>query len=509
MPIETRPIDLGNPFATARNAFERLTCQLGAAETLSMTHSEVEALVHAEGLAVLRQLYQDHLDLRAAREERQSCIVGADGDTRTHRRDSSRPLMGIFGGVTVPRIAYGGRAMTSLHPMDAELNLPPDLFSFGVRRRVAEEAARGSYDTAIEALARTTGAMVGKRQAEELAIKAAGDFDAFYAGTVGTRSQESILVISGDGKGVVMRHEDLREKTRKAAKNSNRKLAKRLAKGEKRNRKRMATVAAVYSIAKFLRTPEDIVDDLRRKKKAEKRPKPQNKRVWASVAKEPEEVFREAFVEALSRDPDRKKTWVAVVDGNATQIEILGKLAAEFGVTLVIVLDIIHVIEYLWGAAHVLFKDGTPDAEGWVTERLHRILLGESSLVAAGMRRSATFKNMPAKKRKAIDACARYLLNHTDLLRYQKFLAAGFPIASGVIEGACRHLIGDRMDITGARWSLQGAEAILRLRSLRASGDFEEYWRFHEAQEAGRNHAALFALPVKPPETGTSAILAS
>ena len=231
--------------------------------------------------------------------------------------------------------------------------------------------------------------------------------------------------------------------------------------------------------------------------------------MWASVAKGPEEVFREAFVEALSRDPDRKKTWVAVVDGNATQIEILGKLAAEFGVTLVIVLDIIHVIEYLWDAAHVLFKDGTPDAEEWVTERLHRILWGESSRVAAGMRRSATFKNMPAKKRKAIDACARYLLNHTALLRYHEFLAAGFPIASGVIEGACRHLIGDRMDITGARWSLQGAEAVLRLRSLRASGDFEEYWRFHEAQEADRNHAALFAVPIMPTDTSAGVALAS
>ena len=127
-----------------------------------------------------------------------------------------------------------------------------------------------------------------------------------------------------------------------------------------------------------------------------------------------------------------------------------------------------------------------------MTERAVRILEGHSSDVAAGIRRSATLRGLKPKNRKAADSCANYLLKKKDLLRYDVFLAAGSPIATGVIEGACRHLIKDRLDITGARWSVPGAEAVLRLRSLRSSGDFEEYWNFHLRQEWERNHLSRY-----------------
>lgn len=502
MSAETQPVDLVNPFEASKQMFEAVVEGLSSEESLVMDHSAVERKLFGDGLELLRKLYQAFLDLRALREELQPSVIGADGVERTHRRASSRALESLFGGVRAGRIAYSGLGLSSLHPADSALNLPPDMFSFGVRRRIAEEAARGAFDTAVEALSATTGASVGKRQAQELAAKAAVDFDEFYARTaeLDVGGLESFLVISADGKGIVMLHEDLRAATQKAAEKTSRKLAKRLTAGEKLNRKRMATVAAVYTIGKFVRTPDDIVDDLRRQKRAEKRPSPKGKRVWASVEKPPEEVLRAAFAEAHGRDPQRKKKWVALVDGNAKQIEILRKLAKEYEVELVIVLDLIHAIEYLWSAAHVFHKAGTPEAEAYVSERLLKILRGEAGYVAGGMRPSATNRGLDKSARKAVDDCARYFLNHTDLMRYREYLAAGMPVATGVIEGACRHLIGDRMDITGARWSLEGAEAILRLRSLRSSGDFEEYWRFHEAQENERNHAGLFALPVKQPD---------
>ncbi len=120
------------------------------------------------------------------------------------------------------------------------------------------------------------------------------------------------------------------------------------------------------------------------------------------------------------------------------------------------------------------------------------ILEGKSSLVAAGMRRSATKRKLSSEERKSVDTCARYLLNNSAYLKYDEYLKLGLPIATGVIEGACRHLIKDRMDITGARWSLKGAEAVLRLRSLYISGDWHEYWRFHSQQEHRRNHRCLY-----------------
>jgi hypothetical protein len=136
---------------------------------------------------------------------------------------------------------------------------------------------------------------------------------------------------------------------------------------------------------------------------------------------------------------------------------------------------------------------GTPELEAWVRDRLLGILQGRSSLVAAGIHRSATRRGLQADARKPVDTCADYLLKHRPYLRYDDFLARGLPIASGVIEGAFRHLVKDRMDLTGARWSLAGAEAVLQLRALRSSGDFDDYWRFHEAQEYQRNHVARYA----------------
>ncbi len=158
----------------------------------------------------------------------------------------------------------------------------------------------------------------------------------------------------------------------------------------------------------------------------------------------------------------------------------------------VVILDIIHVLEYLWKAAFAFHPQGTQAAQDWVTCRLLRLLQGNSQGVASGMRRSATLQGLSDKARVAIDKCADYLLKYRPYLRYDQYLAAGLPIATGVIEGACRHLIQDRMDITGARWSLKGAEAVLRLRSLRSSKDFDEYWPFHLEQEFERNHASLY-----------------
>ena len=300
-----------------------------------------------------------------------------------------------------------------------------------------------------------------------------------------------IVVISADGKGVIVRKEDLRPQTQKRAIASNKKLNKRLTKGEKSNAKRMATVASVYTINPFVRTPQQIVNPSDEDRKI-KRPRPIGKRVWASLAKQPEQVISSAFDEALHREPSKQKRFCALVDGNKKQLSLMKKFAKKHNLNLTIVLDIIHVIEYLWKAAFVFYSNTDKQAEVWVTKRLQSILEGKSSSVAAGMRRSATLRKLTTDERKSVDACARYLLNNAEYLKYDDYLKAGLPIATGVIEGACRHLIKDRMDITGARWSMRGAEAVLRLRSLYISGDCDKYWRFHLQQEHKRNHLDLY-----------------
>ncbi|HEX9843084.1 MAG TPA: ISKra4 family transposase [bacterium] len=370
-------------------------------------------------------------------------------------------------------------------------------------RLAAEQAAHVSFEATVQALAQHTGKTMGKRQVEELVQRAAVDFDAFYAqcSPEAGEPSSSILALSADGKGVVMRPRDLREPTRQAAQNPSHKLTRRLSQGEKRNRKRMATGAAVYPVAPYVRTPEQVVRSLApRHEPAPVRPPLEHKRVWASVEKTPEEVLEDAFREGLRRDPRRQKTWVGLVDGNATQLKLLTALARKHPVELTLVMDVIHVSEYLWDASVAFNEEASPQREQWVGERLHNVLLGKAAQVAAGMRRSATLRELSAEQRAPVDVAAGYLLNHKQYMHYDQYLAAGLPIGTGVIEGACRHLVCERMD-KAARWSLKGAEAVLRLRALRSSGDFNAYWDYHVAQEYQRNHVARYAdgnvVPVK------------
>ena len=501
------PTETADPFAATRAAFENVLRVAGSQETQRMQHSDLERLLGEQGQQLLRQLYQDSLD-RQAQAEVADEVVDAHGTQRTRKRPQQRELETIFGTVQVQRTGYGAEGEASLHPLDAQLNLPDERYSLEVRRRVALEAAKNSFDETVETLSRYTSAKVGKRQVEELVSRAAQDFAAFYeqrrrqpdgeqlAGNP-QAATDALLVISSDGKGVVMHRQDLRPATRKASADQRSKLATRLSKGEKRNRKRMATVAAVYSVAPHVRTPEQMLAVLARAQDAEQEPsprsRPQHKRVWASLQQEPREVLQEAFREAVGRDPQHTRTWVAVVDGNETQLHLLTELAAHHGVQLTIVLDIFHVLGYLWKAGHAVAVEGSKELEQWVLQRLGRVLQGRARFVAAGMRRSATKRHLSARQRDPLDTCANYLLKYQGYLAYDQYLAAGLPIGSGVIEGACRHLVKDRLALTGARWRLRGAEAVLRLRALRASGDFDEYWTFHEAQEYQRTHRQRYA----------------
>jgi hypothetical protein len=215
--------------------------------------------------------------------------------------------------------------------------------------------------------------------------------------------------------------------------------------------------------------------------------------VWASVEKSAEQVTRELFEEAERRDPDHRRRWVVLVDGERHQIDRLRAEVKRRGVAPVFVLDLIHVLEYLWKAAWCFFAEGDAAAEAWVTAHALAILEGSFSYVAAGIRRSATRRGLRTKDRKGADDCADYLLAKRDMLHYDEYLEAGLPIATGVIEGACRHLISDRLDITGARWSVRGAEAVLRLRAVRSSSDFDAYWRFHLGREYLRHHKSRYA----------------
>ena len=164
--------------------------------------------------------------------------------------------------------------------------------------------------------------------------------------------------------------------------------------------------------------------------------------------------------------------------------------------------DFIHVTEYLWKAGHALYPKNADKREKWVCGRSMEILCGNAQNVPSGLRRTATLYNLTETQRMPVDTAADYIENSQSRLRYDQSLKHGFPIATGVIEGACRYLVKDRMDITGARWRLKSADAVLKLRSLKASGDLDEYLRFHFQREKERNYRWV----VKDDEQGESCV---
>lgn len=501
--VRIQPLEAAEvTFARARAHAAKAESMLASTEMIRKPHSDLEQMLDEQGREWARLMLEEHLALRAQLEKKVE-VTDAEGVERTTRRDSERHLETLVGRVAVPRQAYQAPGVADLHPMDAALNLPRELFSHGIRRMVAKEAARASFDEVVEIVRDYTGTSIAKRQVEELAVRAAQDFDAFYEVRAAARDpKDDLLIISTDAKGIVMRHEDLREGTRRAAEQSTRKLETRLTPGEKSNRKRMAQVATVYSVAPFARSAADVVHTLRKADEVEtKRPRPTDKRVWASVEKSPRAVIREAFAEALRRDPSQQRRWVVLVDGEPKQLRAVKAEARKAGVQVTILLDIVHVLEYLWDAARALFGQSNPKAESWVGDRLLALLTGSSGGdVARTIRWWAARGKLDESALAAIEKSCEYIADRTRtrLMHYEEALGDGLPIATGVIEGACRYLVKDRMDRTGARWSLTGAEAVLRLRAIRASGDFDAYWAFHLDRDTTRNHASRYEDGVLP-----------
>ena len=200
------------------------------------------------------------------------------------------------------------------------------------------------------------------------------------------------------------------------------------------------------------------------------------------------------FDQAERRDPGHARPWIALVDGDRHQIQVIRDQAAARGVSVTILVDFIHVLEYLWKAAWCFYPAQDPAAEDWVTAQGLDILHGRAAGVISQIQAlAAADPPRPGSEHdKIIARTLSYLTAKQPYLDYPRALAAGWPIATGVIEGACRHLVNDRMGITGARWGLPGAQAMLWLRAIRANGDLNDYWNWHITQERQRNHLSRY-----------------
>jgi hypothetical protein len=471
---------------------------------------EMEQLAVAGSRKIGLGALQLALDAQADAEGALAGLAGADGHWRGCRERSATTLVTMLGKVTVRRIAYRSRekGVADLHWRDAVLNLPPCGYSWQLQR-FAEMACRaGSFQDGHDLVLAAAGAGIGKRQLEEIVARAAADAEAFaqdrpvpdapvITGPGGERA--AVLAMSADAKGVSMRPDALRAETARKAAKREKKGHKRLGSGQKQAKKRMAETGAVFDSLPPdgpARTPQDIM--LRPAGQPPVTPRAVNKWYTCGITATCAEVITQVTAEAGRRDPERQRDWLALVDGNARQIDCFQNQAAERGKDITILIDFIHVLEYLWKAALAL----TPHSatEDLVTAWGLDILAGNSRAVTAGITaRAAADPPRPGGEHdKNIRNTTHYLQAKEPYLDYPAALANGWPIATGIIEGACRHIIGDRLGITGARWSLAGAQAMLWIRAIAAGGDLPAYWTWHITREHQRNHLSKLHNPPAP-----------
>ena len=481
----------------------RLAGEAGRAVTLDA----MEGLVAGQGRDLLRGVVQLSLDGQAEREVRLPQVTGQDGVRRARaERGHSRPVVTRLGAVVVRRIGYrsGIRGVPSLFPRDAVLNLPPCGYSWGLQR-LAEMFCRAvSYEQAHEFVLAAAGVAIGKRQLEQITVAAAADAERFYQ----DRSRDAAvpaageqgqglppLAISADGKGVAMLPQARRRRAR-APEQKVRTFEKRAGTGEKKGHKRMAETGAVFDVAVPdgpARTPEQVMRP-EGGTGGKKPPRAENRWYACDITAGRDVTIGKILDEADRRDPGHLRTWIALIDGDVHQLALIQAQAAARGITLAIVIDFIHVLEYLWKAAWCFHPPRDPAMEDWVTAQALDILHGRAAGVIARIARlTADHPPKPGGEHaRIIRKTLSYLRNKQAFMDYPRALANGWPIATGVIEGACRHLVQDRMGITGARWGLEGAQAILWLRAIAASGDTGTYWTWHITQEHQRNHLSRY-----------------
>ncbi|HEY6845543.1 MAG TPA: ISKra4 family transposase [Terracidiphilus sp.] len=455
----------------ARDLFSSLEGWLSSAPALTLPIHLVEQQQQIRGRQVQRLLLQAHVQQRGTGDVGPALqVLHASSCSRfTHRRLQRRTLNTIFGPIHIDRIGYSHPGQPSIHPLDEALQLPARSFSYELQKRLAQAAVQGPWRESIDRILDISGLTVPMRSLAQILQDAAQDFDAFYAQRPADPSSPaaSILVVAVDCKGIPI------------VKPPNSQRSVRRTKGQKANRKKMATVAAVFTRQPWIRTPEQVVESLFRvhsktNDDQSPPPRPENKRIWASLVKGKAAVVDEVVAEVHRRDPDAHLTLVALTDGErALQIQVSKKL------NVILILDLLHVTEKVWKAAHVLHPEGTPEAEIYARLMTHRILEGKVGQVVKGLRQTVTKRNLSGSRAKTLLSVAAYFHRNRDRMRYNDYLAQGLPIASGSVEGACKNLIKDRMERSGMRWTQLMAEAVVKLRALYLSGDFNTYWDFH------------------------------
>ena len=402
-----------------------------------------------------------------------------------------RRYVSIFGELTITRAVYGSREGQKIEhvPLDERLGLPEGDFSYVLEDWSQRLGLKGSFAEASCSLEMLLGLRLGTRALEGMNRAVAAYAPAFQASLEVPPPDEEgpLLVVTADGKGVPMRRPP----------QDGPQPHHRRTKGQKANKKQMACVGAVYSIEPFVRKAEDIIDEVLRDHKAKQRPRPQHKHVWAEMTREiggievpaKESLFCQLYTESLLRNLGQDRPVICLLDGERA----LWDAQKVYFPEAVGILDLFHVLERLWAVAHCFHTEGSEEAKQFVEYRLGDLLQGRVSYVISGLRQRLRTEKLSGQRRKVVRSAVEYLANNREHMRYDAYLGAGYPVGSGVAEGACRHLVKDRLEQTGMRWTVEGAQAMLQVRALYLNNQWEDFLTFRVEQEQAQLYKRVAA----------------
>jgi hypothetical protein len=412
-------------------------------------------------------------------------IQRADGQELSYHRDTKRDYFSIFGKIALWRPYFYKKGLGGQSPLDAELSLGQDCYSDLVREVSEYLGVYSVYHKTSDILERLLGLPLSTRVVEENVAKDAVEVEAYYAQKPppAPADEAEILVIQADGKGVPM----VLEEPAKAK--------VRLSKGQKRGRKKEAIVTTVYTIASVRRTPEAVVEGLfhPHKQATEAKlavpspPKPQNKHIWATLEGKDTALTR-LSQQVQARQGDHIQEQIALTDGDPALQTRVETHFPDFS----LILDFIHPNEYLWQVANSLFGETDEQRSEWVEAQTLRMLSSQTEQIIADFRTLAEQPDRTKPQQEKLIKTANYLERNLPYMDYQTYLTKGWPVASGVIEGACRHFVKDRCELSGMRWRQAGAENLLRLRAVAENGDWELYHHFRKRQRHTRLYGSSF-----------------
>jgi len=443
----------------------------------AQTAYEVESQLWQSLLVMGQHLMQLFFNKQEEAEERHNGYE-VDGVTYMYRGQRKRQYVSLFGEVSVGRAYYWNKGEAGQLPLDEALSLPERSFSELVQERVGEMTVMMPYEEATALFSKWFGWELHKRPTQQLNADHAEMVSTYYetCSIPETPAEDTIMVVSADGKGIPMTRQDSPPPEA------------RRGRGQKKTAKKEATVTAVYTIAPYERDVDDIIRALIPDKPLDSaslpsRPTPTHKQLFGTLQGQVL-AFEQLVQQVAKRDADSIHHYVALTDGNRG---LKRRVQADLP-HFTLIVDIIHVTEYLWDAANLLLGETHPMREGWMQDALRCVLDDDLDHLLKHLNYQLT--RLKPHQQTTLGKVIRYLNNNRDYMHYQHYLAQGYPIGTGVIEGACRHLVKDRFERAGMRWSKAGAQVMLDLRAVYLNGDWDDFQRFRRHQAHLKRYGA-------------------